>query len=60
MVQKIVKKNFEYESILYNSNKLSFDWTFREFQNQTILFSRKVKSSIYIILKLLSLFHIFF
>ena len=31
---------------LYNSTELSVDWTSREFQNQTILFSRKIKSSI--------------
>ena len=40
------KKNLEYESILYNSTELLDDWTFREFQSQTILFSRKIKSSI--------------
>ena len=31
---------------IYNSTELSIDWTSREFQNQTILFLRKVKSSI--------------
>ena len=41
-----LKKNLEYESILYNSTELSVDWTSREFQNQTILFSRKIKFSI--------------
>ena len=39
------KKKLEYESILYNSTELSVDWTSRELQNQTILFSRKIKSS---------------
>ena len=41
----MLKKNLEYESTLYNSTQLSVDWTSREFQNQTILFSRKIKSS---------------
>ena len=45
-MQKFVKKNQEYESILYNSTELSTDWTSKEFQNQIILFSRKIKSSI--------------
>ena len=40
------KKNLEYESIFYNSTELSVDWTSREFQIHTILFSRKIKSSI--------------
>ena len=40
------KGYLEYESILYNSTDLSVDWTCREFKNQTILFSRKIKSSI--------------
>ena len=31
---------------IYNSTELSLDWTSREFQNQTILFLRKIKSSI--------------
>ena len=44
--RKLLKKNLKYECILYNSTGLSVDWTFREFQNQTILFSRKIKSSI--------------
>ena len=39
-------KNLEYKSILYNSNELLVDWTSKGFQNQTILFSRKIKSSI--------------
>ena len=43
--RKLLKKNFEYESILYNSTELSLDWTSRELQNQTILFSKKIKSS---------------
>ena len=43
--RKMLKKNLEYESTLYNSTQLSVDWTSREFQNQTILFSRKIKSS---------------
>ena len=40
------KKNLEYESILYNYAELSVDWTSREVQNQTILFSGKIHSSI--------------
>ena len=44
--KRCLKKNLEYESILYNSTELSVDWTSREFQNQTILFSRKIKSFI--------------
>ena len=44
--ESFYKKNFEYESILYNSTELSVEWTSREFRNQTILFSRKIKSSI--------------
>ena len=38
------KKNPKYDSNLYNSTELSVDWTSREFQNQAILFSRKMKS----------------
>ena len=34
-----------YESILSNSTELLVEWTSREFQNQTILFSRKIKGS---------------
>ena len=34
------------QSILYNSTELSIDRKIRELQNQTILFSRKIKSSI--------------
>ena len=44
--ERCKKKNLEHESILYNSTKLSIDWTSREFQNQEIVFSRKIKSSI--------------
>ena len=47
--RKLLKKNVEYESILYNSTELSVDWTSRGSQNQTILFillSRKIKFSI--------------
>ena len=44
--RKLLKKNLEYDSILYDSTELSVDWASREFQNQTILFSRKGKSSI--------------
>ena len=40
------KRNLEDESILYNSTELSVDWTTRDFQNQNILFSRKMKFSI--------------
>ena len=39
-------KNLQYDSILHNSTELSVDWASREFQNQTVLFSRKIKSSI--------------
>ena len=39
-------KNHEDESILYNSTELSVDWTSRELQNQTVLFSRKIKCSV--------------
>ena len=42
-LKKLLKKNLEYESILYNSTELLVDWTSREFLNQTILFSRKIK-----------------
>ena len=54
----ILEKIFEFEYIyiyiyiqniyiyIYNSTELSLDWTSREFQNQTILFLRKIKSSI--------------
>ena len=38
------KKNLECESILYNSTELSVDWTSRDFQNQSILFARKIRS----------------
>ena len=61
--RKLLKKNLEYESILYNSTELSVDLTSREFQNQTILFmlfSRKIKSSNKAVLKLLSPFNICF
>ena len=37
------EKNLEYGRILYNSTELSVDWTSTEFQNQTILFSAKIK-----------------
>ena len=48
LVQSVscLKKNLEFESILHNSTELSVDWTFREFQNQTILFLEKIKFSI--------------
>ena len=45
-VESCLKMNLEYENILYNSTELSVDWISTEFQNQTILFSRKIKSSI--------------
>ena len=44
--KNLVKNKLEYESILCNSTELSVDWTSREFQNQSILFSRKINSSI--------------
>ena len=40
------KRKLKYENILYNSSEQPVDWTCREFQNQTILFSRKIKSLI--------------
>ena len=40
LLQKVVKKKFECESILCNSTEQRFDWTSREIQNQTIVFSR--------------------
>ena len=43
--ESCLERNLEYESILYNSTKLSVDWTSREFQNQTMLCSRKIESS---------------
>ena len=46
LVQKDVKKPLKYERILYNYMELSVDWTSSEFQNQTILFSRNIKSLI--------------
>ena len=39
-------KKLKYVSVLYNSNELSADWITKEFQNPTILLSRKIKSSI--------------
>ena len=42
---KLLKKNYEYKNILYYATELTVDWTSREFQNQTLLFSRKIKSS---------------
>ena len=44
--ESYLKMNLEYESILCNSTELSVHWKSREFQSQTILFSRKIKSSI--------------
>ena len=47
LVLKVVKKkNLEYENISNSSTELSVDMTSEEFQSQTILFSRKIKSSI--------------
>ena len=40
--ESYLKKNLEYENTLHNSNEPSVDWTSREFQNQTILFLRKI------------------
>ena len=51
------KKNLEHGNILYNSTgwltghpenstELLVDWASREFQNQTLLFSEKIKSLI--------------
>ena len=54
---KAVKKRISDMKVYYI--KLSVHWTSREFQNQTILFSRKIKFPYNIILKLLSLFHLF-
>ena len=39
-----LKRNLEYENILHNSNELLVDWTSTKFQNQIVLFSRKIKS----------------
>ena len=44
--KKCLKGNLEYKTILYNSTELSTGWTSREFQSQTTLFSRKIRSSI--------------
>ena len=44
--RKLLKKNLKYKSILYNSTELSVDWTSREFQNQSIVFSRKIKATL--------------
>ena len=46
LVQIVVKKNLKYESILYNSTKLSVDLTSTEFQIPIIFFSRNIKSLI--------------
>ena len=43
---KLLKRILEYENILYNSTELTAGWIYGEFQNQTISFSRKIKSSI--------------
>ena len=44
--KKLLKRNLEYESILYNSIELSVGWTSTDFQNQTILFSANINSLI--------------
>ena len=44
--RKLLKKNLKYKNILYNSTGLSADWTSREFQNQSIVFSRKIKATL--------------
>ena len=44
--RKLLKKNLKYKRILYNSTELSVDWTSREFQNQSIVFSRKNKDTL--------------
>ena len=46
LVHKLITKNLKYESISYNSTELLIDGTSREFQNQTKLFSRNIKSSV--------------
>ena len=43
--QTYSKKNLKYESILYNSTELMINGTSIEFQNQTKLFPRNIKSS---------------
>ena len=43
---KLLKRKIEYQSILYNSRERPVDWTSREFQDHTILFSSKIKTSI--------------
>ena len=40
------KRKIEYLSALYNPREQPVDWTSREFQHHTILFSRNIKSSI--------------
>ena len=57
LLQKVVKKKFECESILCNSTEQRFDWTSREIQNQTIVFSRNFWYNI--ILKLLSILYMY-
>ena len=41
-LRKLLKKPLENESILYNSTELLVAWISKEFQIQTILFSRKI------------------
>ena len=45
--RKLLKKNLKYKSILYNSTELIVDWTSREFQNQSVVFSRKNKGTVF-------------
>ena len=45
LVQKVVKK-ITSNMKLYKSTELLVDWTSREFQNQTISFSKKITPSI--------------
>ena len=46
VAESCLKRNLEFENTLYNSTELSVDWAYREFQNETILFSRKIKDLI--------------
>ena len=43
---KLLKRSLEDESILHDYIELLVDWASRDFENETILFSRKMKSSI--------------
>ena len=43
LCRKLLKKNLEHESMLYNSTKLSANWISKEFQIQIISFSKNIK-----------------